>query len=154
MSTPVFQIVSDRRGKFVRRGGSDVKLASPCHVTPAFHPAPVTAASGDRSLAPDGAQRSRDREGEINTQRTPRTILSATLVLTTSALPPGGRTAWSSRVTVSGQTVAARFWYDGKNLNNAKEDAAEMALSCIQASAAAQHGSSSTSSPSSSRNAW
>ncbi|PSS03354.1 hypothetical protein BD289DRAFT_478532 [Coniella lustricola] len=60
----------------------------------------------------------------------------------------GGRTAWSSRVTISGQTVAARFWYDGKNLNNAKEDAAEMALSCIQASAAAG------SSPASSRNAW
>ncbi|KAJ4415024.1 hypothetical protein N0V82_007606 [Gnomoniopsis sp. IMI 355080] len=61
----------------------------------------------------------------------------------------GGRTAWSSRVVVSGQTVAARFWYDGKNLNNAKEDAAEMALGWIQASAAA---STAGSSPSSSRN--
>ncbi|KAF3761801.1 hypothetical protein M406DRAFT_235225, partial [Cryphonectria parasitica EP155] len=46
----------------------------------------------------------------------------------------GGRTAWSSRVTVCGQTVSARYWYDGKNLNNAREDAAEVALNCIQAS--------------------
>lgn len=62
---------------------------------------------------------------------------------------PGGRTAWSSQVTVSGQTVAARFWYDGKNLNNAKEDAAELALGMVHAAAA----SSNASSPSSSRNA-
>lgn len=40
----------------------------------------------------------------------------------------GGRTAWSSRVTVYGQTLAARYWYDGKNLNNAREDAAERAF--------------------------
>ncbi|KAG5974632.1 hypothetical protein E4U30_005721 [Claviceps sp. LM220 group G6] len=40
----------------------------------------------------------------------------------------GGRTAWSSRVTVYGQTLAARYWYDGKNLNNAREDAAECAI--------------------------
>ncbi|OHW89551.1 hypothetical protein CSPAE12_11866, partial [Colletotrichum incanum] len=39
-----------------------------------------------------------------------------------------GRTAWSSRVTVREQTHSARFWYDGNNMNNAKEDAAEMAL--------------------------
>jgi hypothetical protein len=39
----------------------------------------------------------------------------------------GGRTAWSSRVTVHGAVHNARFWYDGKNLNNAKEDAAEVA---------------------------
>ncbi|KAK1520015.1 hypothetical protein CABS01_16556 [Colletotrichum abscissum] len=25
----------------------------------------------------------------------------------------GGRTAWSSRVTVHGRTLSARFWYDG-----------------------------------------
>ncbi|KAF4772751.1 hypothetical protein HER10_EVM0011411 [Colletotrichum scovillei] len=43
----------------------------------------------------------------------------------------GGRTAWSSRVTVHGRTLSARFWYDGKNLNNAKEDAAEMALNYL-----------------------
>ncbi|QPG94452.1 hypothetical protein C2857_006097 [Epichloe festucae Fl1] len=43
----------------------------------------------------------------------------------------GGRTAWSSRVTVHGQTLAARFWYDGKNLNNAREDAAERAVNWL-----------------------
>ncbi|KAJ5309096.1 hypothetical protein PENANT_c020G06112 [Penicillium antarcticum] len=42
----------------------------------------------------------------------------------------GGRTAWSSTVTVQGLpgTVAARYWYDGQYVNNAKEDAAEVAL--------------------------
>ncbi|TLD30312.1 hypothetical protein PspLS_02587 [Pyricularia sp. CBS 133598] len=39
----------------------------------------------------------------------------------------GGRTAWSSQVTIYNQTHAARFWYDGKNLHNAREDAAEVA---------------------------
>ena len=40
----------------------------------------------------------------------------------------GGRTAWSSTVTVQGRNIAARYWYDGQFLNNAKEDAAEVAL--------------------------
>ncbi|KAJ5222556.1 uncharacterized protein N7469_008796 [Penicillium citrinum] len=40
----------------------------------------------------------------------------------------GGRTAWSSTVTVQGQNYAARYWYDGQYINNAKEDAAEVAL--------------------------
>lgn len=40
----------------------------------------------------------------------------------------GGRTAWSSTVTVQGQNIAARYWYDGQYINNAKEDAAEVAL--------------------------
>ena len=40
----------------------------------------------------------------------------------------GGRTAWSSTVTVQGRNIAARYWYDGQFINNAKEDAAEMAL--------------------------
>ncbi|KAF3801601.1 hypothetical protein GCG54_00014817 [Colletotrichum gloeosporioides] len=51
-----------------------------------------------------------------------------------SPLVTGGRTAWSSRVTVHGRTLSARFWYDGKNLNNAKEDAAEMALNYLTGS--------------------
>lgn len=48
----------------------------------------------------------------------------------TSTNPPpplGGRTAWSSQVTIYNQTHSARFWYDGKNLHNAREDAAEVA---------------------------
>lgn len=41
----------------------------------------------------------------------------------------GGRTAWSSTVTISGQhIIQARYWYDGQYVNNAKEDAAEVAL--------------------------
>ncbi|MCJ1267588.1 hypothetical protein MMC22_007473 [Lobaria immixta] len=41
----------------------------------------------------------------------------------------GGRTAWSSTVTISGHhIVQARYWYDGQYVNNAKEDAAEVAL--------------------------
>jgi len=40
----------------------------------------------------------------------------------------GGRTAWSSTVTLQGQTIQARYWYDGQYVNNAKEDAAEVAL--------------------------
>ncbi|KKA30012.1 hypothetical protein TD95_004401 [Thielaviopsis punctulata] len=43
----------------------------------------------------------------------------------------GGRTAWSSRVLLNGQTFSARFWYDGKNLNNAKEDAAEVSFNYL-----------------------
>jgi hypothetical protein len=31
-------------------------------------------------------------------------------------------------VIVQGQNIAARYWYDGQYVNNAKEDAAEVAL--------------------------
>lgn len=40
----------------------------------------------------------------------------------------GGRTAWSSTVTVQCLIYPARFWYDGQFVENAKEDAAEVAL--------------------------
>jgi len=40
----------------------------------------------------------------------------------------GGRTAWSATVTIQGNNVAARYWYDGQFINNAKEDAAEVAM--------------------------
>ncbi|KAF2155028.1 hypothetical protein K461DRAFT_276213 [Myriangium duriaei CBS 260.36] len=40
----------------------------------------------------------------------------------------GGRTAWSSTVEVNGKAYQARYWYDGTYSNNAKEDAAEVAL--------------------------
>ncbi|KAI9884304.1 MAG: hypothetical protein M1823_003913 [Watsoniomyces obsoletus] len=46
----------------------------------------------------------------------------------------GGRTAWSSTVTVGVHNVQARFWYDGQYINNAKEDAAEVALQQLRAS--------------------
>ncbi|KAF2763216.1 hypothetical protein EJ05DRAFT_472127 [Pseudovirgaria hyperparasitica] len=40
----------------------------------------------------------------------------------------GGRTAWSSVVTVQGEPIPARYWYDGQYVENAREDAAEVAL--------------------------
>ncbi|RKU48642.1 hypothetical protein DL546_009168 [Coniochaeta pulveracea] len=58
----------------------------------------------------------------------------------------GGRTAWSSRVTVHGSVHSARFWYDGKNLANAKEDAAEVALTWLTGS--------NPSSPSTTKGGW
>ena len=82
----------------------------------------------------------------------------------------GGRTAWSSTVTVYGSVHSARFWYDGKNVNNAKEDAAEVALQWLSNSssssatgvAAAGSGSANggsgsgsvASSPATSRSGW
>ncbi|KAL2005876.1 hypothetical protein VTN00DRAFT_10369 [Thermoascus crustaceus] len=53
----------------------------------------------------------------------------------------GGRTAWSSIVVVQGREIAARFWYDGEYIDNAKEDAAERALQTLspEAYAAAAH---------------
>ncbi|KAL7622068.1 hypothetical protein AAE478_007569 [Parahypoxylon ruwenzoriense] len=43
----------------------------------------------------------------------------------------GGRTAWSSIVTVRGTRIEARYWYDGRNITNAREDAAEAALNWL-----------------------
>jgi len=40
----------------------------------------------------------------------------------------GGRTAWTSTVTIQSHNIPARNWYDGQFINNAKEDAAEVAL--------------------------
>ncbi|ODA82429.1 hypothetical protein RJ55_00936 [Drechmeria coniospora] len=47
----------------------------------------------------------------------------------------GGRTAWSSRVMVCGEMMEARFWYDGNNLYNAREDAAEIAVNWLVSAA-------------------
>ena len=44
----------------------------------------------------------------------------------------GKRTAWSCTVSVSGQIVPAKYWYDGQYVNTAKEDAAEAALQKLQ----------------------
>ncbi|GAB7362993.1 hypothetical protein MBLNU230_g3287t1 [Neophaeotheca triangularis] len=43
----------------------------------------------------------------------------------------GARTAWSCTVVVGGQSVQARFWYDGQYVNSAREDAAERALEIL-----------------------
>jgi len=45
----------------------------------------------------------------------------------------GGRTAWSSAVDVHGSTYNACFWYDGKYIENAKEDAANVAIERMEA---------------------
>ncbi|KAH8599944.1 hypothetical protein B0O99DRAFT_504166 [Bisporella sp. PMI_857] len=58
----------------------------------------------------------------------------------------GGRTAWSSTVTIHGQSISARYWYDGQYVENAKEDAAEVALKHLN--------DSSPTSPMRSRNGW
>lgn len=44
----------------------------------------------------------------------------------------GGRTAWSATVTIQSQNIAARYWYDGQYLNNAKEDASEVACAKLR----------------------
>jgi hypothetical protein len=49
-------------------------------------------------------------------------------------------------VTVYGSVHAARFWYDGKNVNNAKEDAAEVALQWLAQSTGSGSGSGSAAS--------
>jgi len=46
----------------------------------------------------------------------------------------GGRTAWSCTVKVFTKELSARFWYDGKNSNNAKEDAAEVGINWLNSS--------------------
>ncbi|KAI9370633.1 hypothetical protein BJX61DRAFT_81649 [Aspergillus egyptiacus] len=43
----------------------------------------------------------------------------------------GGRTAWSCTVTVRGTPFPARYWFDGPYIENAMEDAAEVALKIL-----------------------
>ena len=43
----------------------------------------------------------------------------------------GGRTAWSSTVNVAGEIFAAFYWYDGTYIQNAMEDAAQIALKSL-----------------------
>jgi len=40
----------------------------------------------------------------------------------------GGRTAWSTIAVVNNVQYPARFWYDGAFMEQAREDAAEIAL--------------------------
>ncbi|KAF2259876.1 hypothetical protein CC78DRAFT_418676, partial [Lojkania enalia] len=40
----------------------------------------------------------------------------------------GGRTAWSCIVLIRGVHYPARFWYDGQYIEQAREDACEIAL--------------------------
>ncbi|KAK5006343.1 hypothetical protein LTR39_005686 [Cryomyces antarcticus] len=99
MRPPIWNIVSDRRGKPRLSPSAFV----PKHNTPRVIPSYTTLP-----------------------HRTSPTVPTPT---TTDALTSlGGRTAWSSTVMVQGQYIPARYWYDGQYVNNAKEDAAEVAL--------------------------
>ena len=69
-------------------------------------------------IRPPNYQECSDRRGEF------QHIATAYAKLTSS----GGRTAWSSIVEVNGSKHQARYWYDGSWVNNAREDAAEVAL--------------------------
>ncbi|KFA47779.1 hypothetical protein S40293_09023 [Stachybotrys chartarum IBT 40293] len=87
----------------------------------------------DAQLRPPVFQIVSDRRGKYNTtEKTQQWRL--TEILADATICTGGRTAWSSRVTVHGKTLAARYWYDGKNLHNAREDAAECALNWLTSS--------------------
>jgi hypothetical protein len=44
----------------------------------------------------------------------------------------GRRTAWSCTVVVHERSFSARYWYNGENLNNPREDAAEVALNWLR----------------------
>jgi len=73
----------------------------------------------------------------VELRRRTRTPTFSSESLTADANRPcvgnvGGRTAWSSTVLVQGRNIAARYWYDGQYINNAKEDAAEVALLQLQ----------------------
>lgn len=49
------------------------------------------------------------------------------------ATQTGRRTAWSSAVVVGGITYQARYFYHGDFIDNAREDAAEVALRALSA---------------------
>lgn len=59
-------------------------------------------------------------------------------------------------MTVYGNSFRARFWYDGKFLDNAKEDAAEVAMQWLnnESPTGLASRSSTASSPSTSRSGW
>lgn len=44
----------------------------------------------------------------------------------------GGRTAWSTIAVINNIQYPARFWYDGSRIEQAKEDAAEVALGLLK----------------------
>lgn len=47
--------------------------------------------------------------------------------------PAGGRTAWSCGIVIGPAIeVNARLWFDGQYVENAAEDAAELALKRLQ----------------------
>ncbi|KAJ5397707.1 hypothetical protein N7509_005820 [Penicillium cosmopolitanum] len=114
LPTPIFNIVSDRRGTypiplfFSFTPSTLHRLFTPPKNTP--FPFPVLFFRFTRLALP--ATRCRDTNcpcvGNV-----------------------GGRTAWSSTVSINTQNFSARYWYDGQYINNAKEDAAEVALKLL-----------------------
>ncbi len=59
------------------------------------------------------------------------------LVATSLTCVAGSGTAWSSRATVNGMTFSARYWYSGKNINDAREDVAECVVVWLSSAMAA-----------------
>lgn len=55
-------------------------------------------------------------------------VLSRSTAQQDTDILSGGRTAWSAAVVIGQEKMTARFWYDGQFVNNAKEDAAQVAL--------------------------
>lgn len=64
-----------------------------------------------------------DRRGKVS-RRSSTTVANH--------MNPGGRTAWSSSVTVEDWNCTARHWYDGQFIHNAREDAAEVMLTKLR----------------------
>lgn len=58
-------------------------------------------------------------------------IRSLLFISLTVSIGAGGRTAWSCTVTVQGRTFSARFFYDSQYIDNAKDDASEIALNSL-----------------------
>ncbi|OJD25133.1 hypothetical protein ACJ73_03501 [Blastomyces percursus] len=81
-------------------------------------------------------KRNKGEEEEIHAASLNKSWPATDAFTSTSLLPSGGRTAWSSTVTIQGTSFAARYFYDGQNTNNAKEDAAEVALTALRSQGA------------------
>lgn len=136
LAAPIFNIVSDRRGTV-----PDSLCFFP--LPPSFHlenptiPALFVYRFVCRGFIPYVVLDHCVGIAGVELRRTARTPTFSSESLTADANRPcvgitGGRTAWSSTVLVQGRSIAARYWYDGQYINNAKEDAAEVALLQLQ----------------------
>ncbi|KAJ6024623.1 hypothetical protein N7540_005420 [Penicillium herquei] len=79
----------------------------------------------EKSLTPRTYQS--DTRNQVNRSSSHTEDASNTRISFQDHLSPG-RTAWSATVAVKGRNIHARYWYDGQYINNAKEDAADVAL--------------------------
>lgn len=141
---PVFNIVSDRRGKwlFLQSPSSPPHLvnssrvrsqwvtssAAPSRDSKSSFDPPYSIAQSAIFMAPPSFPTTETSTTMPSRQPPPSFPVSRRSPhLLTNSLT-GGRTAWSSTVTINQTNISARYWYDGQYVNNAKEDAAEVAL--------------------------